>query len=76
MLVTVRDQRGERVDRMRWLYHRDFVGLWRKTQELLQTISKFDDIIHKCQLHFSTVWLHYLSHDVGTGTADSLGGLL
>lgn len=53
VLITVGDQRGERVDCMRGLHYGDFVGLWRKTQERLQTTSKSDDIVHKRQLHFS-----------------------
>lgn len=30
VLIAVRDQRGEWVDCMGRLHHRDFVGLWRK----------------------------------------------
>lgn len=33
VLITVRDQRGERVDRMGRLHNRDFVGLRREIQE-------------------------------------------
>lgn len=77
MLITVRDQRGEWVDCMRWLHHRNFVGLWRETQKGLQTISKFDDIMHELQLHFFHAQYGSIpSHDVGTGRADSAGGLL
>jgi len=52
VLVAVRDQRGEWVDCMGRLHHRDFVGLWRETQEDFKTIWKRDNIIHKFEMHY------------------------
>lgn len=52
VLVAVRDQRGEWVDCMGRLHHRDFVGLWRKIQEHFKTICKRDNIIHTFEMHY------------------------
>lgn len=38
VLVTVRDERSEWVDRMGRLHNWDFVGLWREMQDAFKTI--------------------------------------
>lgn len=47
VLVTVRDQRGERVDRMGRLHNGDFVGLRREMQEGFKMTRRSSDITDK-----------------------------
>lgn len=70
VLVTVRDQRGERVDCMGRLHHWDFVGLWGKnTRRDLKTVWRSDDITSFNCIIPCAIWPCSLPHDPGTGTA-------
>lgn len=40
VLVTVRDQGGERVDCVGWLHNRNFIGLWKRNRNRLQRNMK------------------------------------
>lgn len=46
VLVAVRDQRGEWVDCMGRLHHRDFVGLWREVQKYLRVMTLYIRLFH------------------------------
>lgn len=52
VLVTVRDQRGERVDRMGRLHNGDFVGLRREIQEGFKMTWRSSDITDKLRLRY------------------------
>lgn len=40
VLVTVRDQGGERVDCMGWLHNRNLIGLWKRNTSKLEKNRK------------------------------------
>lgn len=40
VLITVRDQGGERVDRVGWLHNRNLIGLWKRNTSRLKKNTK------------------------------------